>query len=122
VNGVYMSDDFALVQETARLRQVPGGIDEPVPRVTSHELGHALGLQHRQNETNLMASGTTGILLDEAEVKAAREKALKLKGAMTYEQCRAAAREPGDPCDGNRAERLARWLEGVEEVARAPRP
>lgn len=122
VNGVYMGEDFAIVQETAKLREVPGGIDEPLPRVTSHELGHALGLQHRQNETNLMASGTTGILLNEPEVKTARERALKVKGAMTYEQCRAAAKASGDPCDGSRAERLARWLEGVEKVARAPRP
>ncbi len=43
-NGVFLGDRTAFVQETAQLRPVPGGIDEPLPRVTAHELGHALGL------------------------------------------------------------------------------
>ena len=68
VNGVYMGEDFAIVQETARLREVEGGIDEPIPRVTAHELGHALDLPHRQDRTNLLASGTTGTRLNAAEV------------------------------------------------------
>ena len=75
VNGVYLGDRMAFVQETARLRPVPGGIDEPLPRVTAHELGHALGLPHRQDRTNLLASGTTGTTLNEAEVARSREKA-----------------------------------------------
>jgi hypothetical protein len=114
VNGVYMGEDYAIVQETAKLREVEGGIDEPVPRVTSHELGHALGLPHRQNRTNLMASGTTGTLLNEAEVKVAREKALKVRGAMTYEQCLRHA-EAGDG-------RSKRWVGEIAplEVASPP--
>ena len=105
VNGVYMGEDYAIVQETAKLRDVEGGIDEPIPRVTSHELGHALGLPHRQDRTNLMASGTTGTLLNEAEVNVAREKALKIKGALRYEEC--VKRAGGE-------ERMKRW---VAEVA-----
>jgi hypothetical protein len=38
-----------------------------------------LGLPHRQNTTNLLASGTTGILLNEAEIKVVRETAGKLE-------------------------------------------
>jgi len=74
VNGLYMQRGI-FVKDTASLRPVEGGIDEPIPRVTSHELGHALGLPHRQDRTNLMASGTTGTLLNEAEIAKARETA-----------------------------------------------
>jgi hypothetical protein len=73
VNGFFSGAIF--VKDTASLRKVEGGIDEPIPRVTSHELGHALSLHHRQNTTNLMASGTTGTWLNEKEIKKAREAA-----------------------------------------------
>jgi len=105
VNGVWMGEDYAIVQETAKLREVEGGIDEPIPRVTSHELGHALGLPHRQDRTNLMASGTTGTLLNEAEVKAAREKALHVKGAVRFSEC-------ADRSD----ERSQKWVEEIKTI------
>jgi hypothetical protein len=76
VNGICFSDAI-FVKDTASLREVAGGIDEPIPRVSSHELGHAFGLPHRQDTTNLMASGTTGTWLNEAEIDQAREVARK---------------------------------------------
>lgn len=92
VNGVFfLRDDFAFVRDTARLREVEGGIDEPIPRVTSHELGHALGLPHRQDRTNLLASGTTGTLLNADEVAIARDRARSIKGALTVAALRNAA-------------------------------
>ena len=74
VNGIYLREAI-FVKDTASLREVDGGIDEPIPRVSSHELGHALGLPHRQNTTNLMASGTTGTWLSSEEISQSRETA-----------------------------------------------
>ncbi len=84
VNGIYYGNRESMVKETARLRKVPGGIDEPLPRVTSHELGHGLTLPHRQDNTNLMASGTTGTTLNEAEIAQARTAAKKLPATIPY--------------------------------------
>ena len=77
VNGFY-SPRGIFVKDTASLHRVEGGIDEPIPRVTAHELGHALSLPHRQDTTNLMASGTTGTLLNDAEIRQARAAAQKI--------------------------------------------
>ena len=74
VNGVFLGKAI-FVKDTASLRRVEGGIDEPLPRVTSHELGHAVGLAHRQDTYNLMASGTTGTALNAAEIEAVRKQA-----------------------------------------------
>src|SRR4029079_3336838 len=63
------------VKETARLNRVAGGIDEDLPRVSAHEMGHALGLDHRQDTFKLMASGTPGTILNAAEIATARATA-----------------------------------------------
>ena len=78
-NGVYIGPGGMFVKDTARLRPTESGVDEPIPRVTSHELGHALTLKHRQNVTNLLSSGTSGWTLNEAEIKQARDAAKKKK-------------------------------------------
>ena len=90
VNGVFLGDRTAFVQETAKLRPVPGGIDEPLPRVTAHELGHALGLPHRQDRLNLLASGTTGTTLNRAEMDRVqtRARAGQIPGIRTVAEIR----------------------------------
>jgi hypothetical protein len=113
VNGVWMGEDFAIVQETAKLRPVEGGIDEPVPRVTAHELGHALGLSHRQARTNLLASGTTGTSLNTAEVETARRQALRIPGVATVEGLRQAARKAAEAGDVATARRSWLWLSQI---------
>ncbi len=112
VNGVYLGDRIAFVQATARLREVEGGIDEPLPRVTAHELGHALGLPHRQARTNLLASGTTGTSLNDAEIAKARDVARKVPGVLTATELR---KQAEDEKDGERARVLRRWAEEIAE-------
>lgn len=82
VNGIYFREAI-FVKDTASLRNVEGGIDEPLPRVSSHELGHALSLPHRQATTNLMASGTTGTRLNQQEVEQARKAAQRFEWIQT---------------------------------------
>jgi hypothetical protein len=77
-NGICFAQSI-FVKDTASLQPVEGGIDEPLPRVTAHELGHAFGLPHRQDRINLMASGTTGTELNAPEIAMARRRAEQMQ-------------------------------------------
>ncbi|MBM3877339.1 MAG: hypothetical protein FJ386_11535, partial [Verrucomicrobia bacterium] len=76
-NGIYFSAQGIFVKDTASLRPVEGGMDEPIPRVSSHELGHAFTLPHRQNVTNLMSSGNSSFWLNDEEIAKSRESLAK---------------------------------------------
>jgi hypothetical protein len=113
VNGVYLGNRMAFVQETAKLRPVPGGIDEPLPRVTAHELGHALGLPHRQDRTNLLASGNNGTTLNEAEVARSRKRAESMPGSLNVPDLRKKVEELLAKGETSEARKLLAWLAEV---------
>ena len=113
VNGLYQPGAI-FVKDTASLREVEGGMDEPLPRVTSHELGHAFGLPHRQNRTNLMASGTTGIWLNEEEVRLVREQARMLPW---IESAAAVKQKAGDLAQAGKTNEAALWYQRLSALA-----
>jgi hypothetical protein len=132
VNGVWLGEAI-FVMDAARLLPVEGGSDEPLPRVTSHELGHALGLRHRQDRTNLMASGTTGTSLNRAEIERARANARLASTAQTPAEAADAADRlagQGDRAGARRIYALLAALPGesavkrraVRRLAEAPAP
>lgn len=57
--------------------KIPVSVDEAEQaRTTAHEICHQLGLPHRQDSTNLLASGTTGWTLNAAEIATVRNRAV----------------------------------------------
>ena len=122
VNGVFFGNRTAFVQETAKLRPVLGGIDEPLPRVTAHELGHALGLPHRQDRTNLLASGTSGTLLNRDEVERVRGRAPRMPGVLTEPDLRRQFDQAKDKGDAVEVARLDLILSALPATASPPNP
>ena len=80
-NGFFYGEPVVVCQNP-EFHKVSGGAKNPVARVTAHELGHVLFLQHRQDHTNLMASGKNGVSLNSQEIKDARKRALEIVGQM----------------------------------------
>lgn len=76
-NGIALDGSYQLlfVKETVSLDPVPGGTDEPLPRVCAHEIGHALDLDHQADRSRLMAMGTAGTRLAPDEIAVARRAA-----------------------------------------------
>jgi hypothetical protein len=69
-----------------------------------------LSLRHRQDRTNLLASGTTGTLLNREEVERARAHAPKVPGALTFADLRAQAEAAETRGDRSTAAKLWGWL------------
>jgi hypothetical protein len=76
INGVYGSGHSIYVRDTPILGAAPRPALHSAARTAAHELGHALGLQHRQDsEDNLMRSKTLGWQLNKDEIAIARKAA-----------------------------------------------
>lgn len=112
-NGVYIGPGAMFVKDTARLRSTESGIDEPIPRVTSHELGHALTLKHRQNVTNLLASGTSGWTLNAKEINQARNAAKKEKWILPASSILKKADQAFRAGEKEKARELYRLIAGI---------
>ena len=122
VNGVYFGRREAMVKETAALRPVEDGIDEPLPRVSSHELGHGLGLPHRQDRINLLASGTTGTLFNTDEIARTRENAEKNKACLKYAELVKKAEVEAEATAKRRYDQAARMIRAMAGEAVHPLP
>lgn len=82
INGFYLRRAFDYNGFTPNGSLVFFVADEPTvfdERVSSHEIGHILGLSHALDDPQrLMFSGTNGIILTEAEQQRARMTALEI--------------------------------------------
>jgi hypothetical protein len=117
-NGAYLGEDLAVVQEGAALKEVAGGIDDPMARVLGHSFGAMFGLRQREEPpSSLLAMGTTGCDLDLGEIDRARRVARTIKGVLSVADAHKAAEAAQAAGRAEQAKLLRSWLGAVSGPA-----
>jgi hypothetical protein len=112
-NSFYLGDDIVIAQEGAQVKQVKGGGNDTVARVTAHALANLLGLTNVPESRNLMGDETSSVALEDSQCETASKVARTIRGVATATEVQQAAETAEAKGDAATARRLRLWLSGV---------